>query len=76
MISGSVVFSGRMPGGVPGGRGLSSSAIPEWKYFEVRIAGIDAIVPADGALANANDTERLTSSASRGVVLRRLALSA
>ena len=52
MISGSVVFSGRMPGGLPAGR-FSSSAIPEWKYFEVRIAGIDAIVPADGALANA-----------------------
>ena len=76
MISGSVVFSGRMPGGVPGGRGLSSSAIPEWKYFEVRIAGIDAMVPADGALVNANDTDCLASAASRGVVSRCLGPSA
>jgi hypothetical protein len=69
MISGSVVLSGRMRGGIPRGP-RSSRAIPEWKYFEVRIAGIEAIVPADGALANANDTDRRTSSASRGVVSR------
>ena len=49
---------------------VSSSAIPEWKYFDVKIAGIEAIVPADGALVNANDTDCLTSAARWGVVLR------
>ena len=33
--------------------------MPEWKYFDVMIAGIDAIVPADGALQNVNDVELL-----------------
>ena len=36
----------------------------------VRIAGIEAIVPADGAFANVKLVERWTSSASRGVVSR------
>ena len=57
MISGSVVFSGLIFGGMPGGR-FSSSAMPEWKNFDVRIAGIDAIVPADGATVNENDVDR------------------
>ena len=34
------------------------------------IAGIEAIVPADGAFVNVNDVERCTSSARRGVVSR------
>ena len=69
MISGSVVFSGMIRGGWPR-RTLSSSAMPEWKYRDVRIAGIDAIVPADGACANEKLVERAASSASRGVVSR------
>ena len=55
-------------------RALSSSAMPEWKNFDVRIAGIDAIVPADGALQKANDVDRFTNSASRGVVSRAFGL--
>ncbi len=45
--------------------------MPEWKYFDVMIAGIDAIVPADGACVNAKLVDCCTSSASRGVVSRR-----
>jgi len=75
MISGSVVFSGLSLGGVPGGM-FSSSAMPEWKYFDVMIAGIDAIVPAEGALQNVNDVDFFTSSESRGVVSRFFALAA
>ena len=62
-------------GGEPAGM-FSSSAIPEWKYFDVMIAGIDAIVPADGAFVNVNDVDRFTSSARRGVVSRCLGPSA
>src|SRR5512142_570522 len=64
MISGSVVFSGFNRGGMPGWT-CSSSAMPEWKYFDVMIAGIDAIVPADGALQNVNEVVQ----ARRGVAM-------
>ena len=53
------------------GRRSGPSAMPEWKNFDVMIAGTDAIVPADGALANVNETPRAASASRFGVVSRR-----
>ena len=46
--------------------------MPEWKNFEVMIAGTEAIVPVDGAFAKLNETPRAASASRLGVVSRPL----
>ncbi len=62
------VFSGRIFGAL--GRRSGPSAMPEWKNFEVMIAGTDAIVPVDGALAKLKEMPRAASASRLGVVSR------
>ena len=47
---------------------FSSSASPEWKNFDVMMAGTEAMVPAAGALAKEKETERAASLPRLGVV--------
>jgi hypothetical protein len=49
---------------------VSSRATPEWKKRDVRIAGIEPMVPGVGALAKVNDVDFSTSLARLGVVSR------
>jgi phosphinothricin acetyltransferase len=64
------------------GRGLGRSIIDDLVSTaaalgkHVLIAGIDAIVPADGAFVNVNDVEWFTSSCRCGVVSRCFSLAA